>query len=114
MVVSFDLDSQRLHRQRHLGARLLHTVDGRNRKVAFFLTWLVAKVRGFLLARIPDTFLRVDLVVGEIHTLVVAHLVEYKEFRFRSEIGRIGNAGLFEMCLGLLSYVAGVAAVSFT
>ena len=42
MVMGFDLDPQRLHRQHHFGAESLHAVGRGNRKIPLFRARLVA------------------------------------------------------------------------
>src|ERR1700687_3213218 len=88
MMMGFDLDPQRLHRQHHFGAESLHAVGRGNRKVSLFRARLVAQIRRFLLAGVPAALAGIDFVEGVVNALSVAHVVEYEELRFRAEIAR--------------------------
>src|SRR6266436_9449926 len=111
MVMGFDRDSQRLHRQHHFGAEILHAVGRRNRKVSLFRARLVAQIRRFLLAGVPAALAGIDFVEGVVDALSVAYVVEYEELRLRAEIARIGAASALQVGLSLLGDVAGVAAI---
>src|ERR1700687_6279784 len=93
MVMRFDRDPQRLHRQHHLGAEIMSAVNRGNRKVSLFRARLVAQIRRFLLAGVPAALAGIDFVEGVVDALSVAHVVEYEELRLRAEVARIGAAG---------------------
>src|SRR3979490_2220942 len=114
MVMGFDLDPQRLHRQHHFGAKILHAVGRGNRKVSLFRARLVAQIRRFLLTGVPTALAGIDFVEGVVDALSVAHVVEHEELRLRAKIARIGAAGALEVGLGLLGDIAGVAAIRLT
>src|SRR5258705_12539323 len=114
MVMGFNLDPERLHREHHFGAESLHAVGRGNRKVSLFRARLMAQIRRFLLAGVPAALAGIDFVEGVVDALSVAHLVEYEELRLRTEVARIGAAGAAQISLGLLGNEAGVAAIGLT
>jgi len=85
-----------------------------NGKVSLFGAWLMAQIRPFILACVPAAFAGMDFVESIINVLSVAHIVEYEELRFRTEIARIGSAGAPEVGLGFLRNVADVATIGLT
>src|SRR6202045_5340655 len=102
MVMSFDRNPQRLHRQHHFGAESLHAVGRGNRKVSLFRARLVAQIRRFLLTGVPTALAGIDFMEGVVDALSVAHVVEYEELRLRAEVARIGGAaGTLQISLGL-------------
>ena len=116
MVVHFDVDADLLHRQHHLGADVLQRVHRRHREVPFFVSNLVAEVRRafLLLAGVPEALRAVEIIEPVVVALAEADLVEHKEFRLRSEIGDIGDAGGLQIRLGFGGDVPRVARVRLT
>ena len=100
-----------LHGQDHLGAQILEMVHGRNREVALLVAGLEAQVRPLVLAGVPDSLDRVDVVEALVRVLVEADVVEDEELGLRPEVGGVGDPGRHQVVLGLLGHVAGVAGV---
>src|SRR5208283_4402987 len=80
-------------------------------EIALLVPQLVAQVRAFRAAGIPDSFGRVDVVVPRLGRLVVADVVEDVELGLRTPVADIRDAGALQVVLGLLGDVPGVAGV---
>ena len=93
MVLALDLDAEFLHHQAHLGADVLLRVGGRDREITFLVADLVAEVRHFIAAGVPDGFLGIHAVEGAVALGIELHVVEDEELGFRPEHGRVGQPG---------------------
>ena len=108
MVVALDVDPGGDHSLHHFGAQILIVIRGRNREVTLFHARTVAKIV-CLPRRIPPALFRIDKIKAVLRRAVEVHIIEDKEFRFRSEIRRIRDAGFFQVSLGPLRDPARIA-----
>ncbi|MBA7589415.1 hypothetical protein ES708_31500 [subsurface metagenome] len=111
MVLRLDFDSDTFENQHHLGAQILLAVRRRNRKVPFFVPGLVAQVRRLNPSGIPAPFYRIDMVVALMLVLIETDVVEDEKLRLRSEIGGVGQLGLFEVILRFYGDMPGIPGV---
>ncbi len=110
---ALDVQADLFHHQDHLAPDIDMRIAGRDGEIPFLVTQLVAEVRELLAAAVPDALDAVDEIIPRVRVLIVTHVVEDKELRFRPKIRRVGNLGLFQVRLGLAGDIARVAAVRF-
>ncbi len=111
VVVHLDLDAGLLEREHHARAQVLQLVGRRDREVALLETRAVREVRGVVGARVPDAFVRVDVVVAVVRALVEAERVEDVELDLRSPVRGVRDARRRQVRFGLARDVARIAAV---
>ena len=111
MVLRLDQHADALQRHHHLAAQILLAVGRRHREVAFLVARLVAEVGILLATRVPAPLFGVDVVVALVLVLVEADVVEDEEFRFRTDIDRVGEAGRAQIRFRLARDVARVTRV---
>ncbi len=112
MVLRLYFHTELFQNQDHLGAQVLLAVGGRNREIAFFVAGLIAQVGIFFPSGVPNPFDRIDLIKSEVGAPVVADVIEDKKFGFRSEEGRIGQAGKLQVVFSLMGDISRVPAIS--
>ena len=109
VMVHLAFDPDLRHRQHDGAAQVLEAVRRRNREVALLVARPVSEVGSVVLARIPDSLARVDVVVAEVRPLVEPDVVEDVELGFRPPVGDVSEAGRDQVFLRLLRDVARVA-----
>ena len=90
VVFPFDAQAAVAHDIDHVIANVPLGILGGNGEVAFLMADLVAEVREFLAAGIPNPFVGIDKVKTRIGCLAEANVIENKEFCFGTKICRIG------------------------
>ena len=110
MVVALDVQPALDHDLHHLAAQILVMIRGRNREVAFLVTRPVAEVV-LLPATVPAALFGVDEVIARMLILIEADVVEDEELSLGPEIGRVGDARVLQVQLGLLGDPARIALV---
>ncbi len=112
-LVVLDLDRHpRLDQGQHdLGADVLQPVGRRDREIALLVPGAVAQVGDPIPARVPDPFLRVDVVVALVGVLVEAHRVEDEKLGLGAPVRGGRDPGGLEVLLGLERDEAGIAGV---
>ena len=106
MVLHFDLDAHVLQGEDHLRAQVLEMVHGRDGEIPLLVPGLEAEVGLLVLARVPDTFYRVDEVIALVGVLVEADVVENEELGLRAEIGRVCQTSGDQVVLRLLGDIS--------
>ena len=113
MMVFFNINTGLDHFQGHCGTDVMQLVGGGNREITFFVTRSVAQIGFGVIAGIPDTFLRINFVKTAVAVGIESDTIENEEFQFRSPETGIGDAGRFEVSLGLFGDITGGAVIVF-
>ena len=94
VVLAFGFDAEFEHGEHHFVTDVHGLVSGRGREVAFFESDFVG-LRGGVLhgSGAPDAFIGVDGEEGVVGVVVVADVIEDKEFGFGPEVCGVGDAG---------------------
>src|SRR5262245_13520283 len=107
MVMAFNLNAGLLQLVGYFSAKVLERVERRQRHVSFFVANVVAEIRVPVRAvGIPDGFRIVYREAGRMSLVLKAHVVEDKEFGFRTEIDGIGNARRLQIALSPVPHAA--------
>jgi hypothetical protein len=113
VMVHLELETHLLAGERHRRADVLLRVHGRHREVASLDARAVALVAVLVgLAGVPGALVGVHLIGAAVHGDAHLDVVENEELVLRTEQGRIGNAGGFEVGLGTLRERARVTLVA--
>ena len=93
MVMHLELQAHLLAGERHRAADVLLRIDRRHGKIAALHAGPMPAVAVLImLARIPRTFIAIDLIGAAIHGRAVGDVVEDEEFIFRAEQRRVSYA----------------------
>ncbi len=98
------------HGLHHLAAQILIVIGGRHREVAFLVARPVAQVV-LLAAGVPAALFGVDEIEAGVLVLIEADVIENEELGFRAEVGRVADAAVLQVQLGLLGDPARIALV---
>ena len=106
MMLGLDQYTDSFQGQNHFASDVLLAVHRRNGEIAFLVTDFVAKIRILDPPRVPAAFNRVDVIVPFVLVLIETDVVKDKEFRFRAEVGYIGDSQASEVIFRLPGNVA--------
>ena len=86
-------------------------ISGRNGKISFAVARTVAEIV-FRPSGVPASLFGVDVVKTVLLTLIETNVVKDEEFRFGSEVSRVGNAGGSQIQFGFPCDVARITVVT--
>ncbi len=111
VVLHLDVHAGLDQLEHDLGPQVLELVGRRHREVALLVPRPERQVGLRVLARVPDAFIRIDVVVAAEGVLVEAQGVEKVELRLRAPVAHVGDARAAQVLLGFLGDEARVPAI---
>ncbi len=113
MMVCLDQNAYFPHLLNHLTTQIVIGVGGAYGEITALKTRFITQVRLFEASGVPCPLDRIYLIHSRMLILLVADLIEYKEFRLRPYITNVGNTGFLQISRSLACDMPRVASVIF-